>query len=157
MSSKVEKESTNGWKSYAICFGITSFFVFLFLWGRGIFSLDSALDKVRIASDACFIVGVMTFGIGGLIFVAESGVFDGIVYAVKQFVWLFRIQGIGKKHESYYEYKLRLSEKPRVPIMFMIVIGLFWILMAGLFVVWFNKIEAKPMEYLFNNLIDYII
>lgn len=157
MSSIEAKEPSRGWLKYAICLGITSFVVLLFLWGRDFFTSVNPLDKARIASDACFLVGVFTFGVGGLIFVSSNGVFDGLVYSLKQLVWLFRIQGIGKKHESFYEYKQRLSEKPKSPCFFLIVIGLFWILVAGLLVYVFYRIEAKPVNHLavemFKNII----
>ncbi len=157
MSSTVVNEPKRGWLKYVICFGITSIVVFLFMWGRDFFTSVSPLDKVRIASDACFLVGVFTFGVGSLIFVSANGVFDGLVYSLKQFVWLFRVQGIGKKHESFYEYKQRLSEKPKVPVFFMIVIGLFWILAAGVLVYVFYRMEAKPSSYLFNIIVQSII
>ena len=147
MSFATELKERPWWFKYVICMAITGLLVLLYLLVMQFFQIKIPLQKVRIFSDACFIVGVMTLSVGCLCFVSANGVFDGLFYALKQFFWMVRVWDLGKKHESFYEYKKRLSEKPTVPYLFLVLIGIFWILLAGLFVYFFFKIESSGIPH----------
>lgn len=143
MRRRTEEAPVKPWLKYAIGFGITSVLVLLYLWGMGMFKATTDLEKIRIFSDGCFTIGIMTACMGGLMFVSSQGTFDGLMYSMKQFIWLFRIQGFSKKHESFHEYKKRLSEKPKAPFFFLVVIGLFWIAVAAIFVLLFMRMDVS--------------
>lgn len=97
------------------------------------------LSRIRILADALFSAGVLVAGVGGLIFVSQEGVFDGLVYSMKQFWWIFQVRNRGEKHESYHEYKERLGAKPKSRFGHLLIAGLILLLLGGLCVLWFEK------------------
>ena len=143
------------WIKYAIAFGAGLVAVLLLMWMRGFWAeeavdyttqhahLITRLDKIRIVSDAFFIVGALMASFGALLFVSSHGAFDGIVYAVKSLTWFFRFRDDTlrkKKYQSFYEYKEEKAAKPRAPFLFLVIVGAAFLLIAVAFTAVFFKI-----------------
>ena len=142
------------WVRYVIALGAGLLAVILFLRLRGFWE-DQFYDfttlmylpvtpreKVRIASDAFFIVGAMMASWGAIFFVSSKGAFDGIAYSIKSLTWFFRFREdtLGKgKRQSYYEYKESKAAKPKLPFFHLVTVGLFFVLIAGILTLKFLK------------------
>lgn len=101
------------------------------------------LTRVRILADAFFAAGVLVFGIGGIIFVAQEGALDGLVYGVRQLGALFQLgRKWGVKHESYHEFKERMAARPKNKFGYLMIIGAAILLIALYFVLKFEKMTA---------------
>lgn len=90
----------------------------------------------RYLCDGCFVVGLMTTGIGLLTWVSTTGFFDmmgyGVQYGVRAFVGLF---GGNRKPngKSFYEYKLEKDEKRGKPQLALMLTGVLFILLSMMF------------------------
>lgn len=140
------------WVKYAIALGSGIIAVLLLMWMRGFWAEEAMdyttqyahaitrLDKIRIVSDAFFIVGALMASFGAIFFVSSKGAFDGLAYSIKSLTWFFRIRDDTlrkKKHQSYYEYKEEKAAKPRAPFLFLVIVGLFFVLISGILVIKF--------------------
>ncbi|MBO4235472.1 MAG: DUF3899 domain-containing protein [Firmicutes bacterium] len=140
------------WVKYvvALAFGLAA--VALILWARGFWEPEAMdlttqtshattnLDRVRILSDAFFIVGTLMAAFGAMLFVSSHGAFDGLIYSIKSLTWFFRFREdtLKKgKRQSYYEYKEEKAARPRSPFLFLVIVGLFFVLIAGILVIKF--------------------
>ena len=105
----------------AVGFGIAAYL----LWQNDIFAQTETAKIFHILCDAFFVPGVLQVCIGLLIFSTNEGTFDGMTYAVKSFVNMFRKQSL-KKYDSYYDYKA--SRKSRdAEFGYLIICGMFFI------------------------------
>lgn len=107
--------------------------VALILWAKDIFRQTAAATVFHILSDAFFVVGVVIFGAGGLIFSSNEGTFDMLVYGVKSFLDMFRKHSV-KKYDTFYDYRESRADK-KVPFGFLLICGLFFLAIA--FVMYF--------------------
>ncbi|MBQ1368461.1 MAG: DUF3899 domain-containing protein [Firmicutes bacterium] len=99
--------------------------------------------RLRIMADAFFAAGVLVFGFGGIIFVAQEGAFDGVAYSVRQLGALFQLgRQWGSKHESYREYKERVAKRPKNKFAHLMIIGALLLIIAFIFVQLFNRTAA---------------
>lgn len=112
-------------KKYLITFAAGFAGVLYILWMKDFFNQTEMATIFHILCDAFFVVGVVITGIGLLIFTTNEGVFDGMVFAVKSFVNMFRRQAV-KKYESYYDYRAARADK-KVTFGFMLICGVFFI------------------------------
>ncbi len=138
-SEVIEKQenakSSRPWVKYLVTAGIGAFAIFLVLLSRGIFSAElTEADRIKHLSDSFFLVGLLIACFGGLLFVSGEGAFDGLGFAFRSLSWLFTFK---KKHESYAEYKERKHGGKRKSFLFLIVVGLFYVAIGGIFNVMF--------------------
>ena len=83
-------------------------------------------EYIFIASDACFVSGVIVGGVGVLVLVSGEGTFDLLVYG---FGIILKAFSKSKNHESFIDYKQRKeAERGNVKVWFIAVVG-------GIFVV----------------------
>lgn len=100
------------------------------MWGRGLFEGGHTMQQIMvILSDSFFVPGTILLGVGLLMWVAGEGMFDMLGFGVKL------IFDVAFKHEweSFYDYKLRKAEKPRLKVGFMTLVGLGYLLVGVLF------------------------
>ena len=108
---------------YIITLAIGFVFVLAIILGRDIFSLTDRVTILHILTDAFTAVGVVMTGVGLLIFCSNEGVFDGLTYAVKSFVNLFRKNA--KHYNSLYDYR-ESKGREKLSFGFMVLCGLFF-------------------------------
>ena len=143
---------SKAWIKYVVALVIGLIAIGLIIWARGFWDEEiidyttqgyhkvMPIDKVRIVSDAFFIVGAFMASFGAILFVSSKGAFDGIMYSIKSLTWFFRFrEDVLKKgkRQSYYEFKKAQAAKPRSPFLYLIVVGLFFVLISGAFVIKF--------------------
>ncbi len=130
-----EEKAGRPWLKYIIAFAAVSVVSVLLMWYYGLFSGERhpTATVLRILADSFFISGALTLCIGALVFVSRHGAFDALVYSVKYVFTLHYNHKQGIKNETFYEYKQRKSEGTKTPCLFLILIGLLFVLVAGLF------------------------
>ena len=97
------------------------------------------IARIRMLADAFFASGVLVFGIGGLVFASQEGVFDGLNYSIRQLWWFFQVRNRGDKHETFRDFKKRLSEKPKARFGHLMIAGLVMLLIAVVLIIRFMK------------------
>lgn len=125
------------WIKWLVSFGIGLAITIAFMAAQGVFSGELLkIDVVKYVSDGCFISGVLLAGAGILVFCSRNGTFDMLTYGVKVAVRTIFKTG---ENESFYDYKQRLGEKV-TPCAFLIVPGLLFLIISGIFVGAFYQI-----------------
>ena len=90
-----------------------------------------------ILSDSFFVPGVLIFGVGGMIFVSNEGMFDGISYGLVSFFDIFRKEK-QNKYRTFYDYKQSKGER-NTSFGFMMICGLGFIAASGIMYLLFNN------------------
>ena len=122
------------WKRYLITLLIGAVVSVLILLLRGSFAQTESPELYKDLSDAFFVSGVLLAGIGGLVFVAENGVFDMIRFGVIKVISLIR----SEKHRAesprtYYDYKEEKSGKPSAKYGFLLITGAVFVTLSVFF------------------------
>lgn len=132
LPSENSEEKNQPWLKYLIALAIGGVMVFLILLSRGLFGSEplSYMDRLKAWSDAFFIPGALLTAFGCLLFASGQGAFDGVVYAVKSLTWFFSVKSVGKKRESYADFRERRHGKKK-SFGYLIVIGICFIAVAG--------------------------
>lgn len=107
----------------AISVGVGIFF--LVTATRGMFSLTDKKEIFRYLADGFTIPAALFLGAGLLVFLANEGALDGLVYVVKHAV-LMLIPLVKNKHESYGDFKERRKALHGFSFLF-VTSGIFWI------------------------------
>ena len=90
--------------------------------------IDSELSKVLFTLiNGSFIIGVVTLAFGLLILAADGGAFEMLGYGIRRFISLFQKDVNKIKFKTFYDYHVYHSSKPKIPFLFLIVNGLFFI------------------------------
>lgn len=144
--------SEKAWIKYVVAAVVGLIATVLIVWARGFWDAEvidyttenyhavSSLDRVRILSDAFFIVGALMTSFGAILFVSSHGAFDGLFFAIKSLTWFFRFrEDTLKKGKpmSFYEYREEKAAKPKMPFLFLVIVGIAFILVAGIFTIIF--------------------
>lgn len=108
--------------------------VALILYSKDLLAQTKPVDIFHILCDAFFAVGVLITGAGLLVFSANEGTFDMLVYGVKTFVNMFR-KNSEKKYDSFYDYRESRTGS-KLPFGFILICGLFY-LAVGLLMYYF--------------------
>lgn len=95
------------------------------MWLKGGFAPTDMETLLHNLCDAFFVPGVLLVCVGLLILSSNEGTFDGLVYAVKSFMDLFR-KASEKKYDSYYDYKTQ-NAKRKAEFAFLVICGVFFI------------------------------
>ncbi len=98
------------------------------LWGKDIFSETEPQTIFHMLCDAFFAVGVVITGAGLLVFSANEGTFDALVYGVTSFLDMFRKER-RMKYDTFFDYRHRKAEK-KLSFGFIVLCGLFFLLVS---------------------------
>lgn len=115
-------------KKYLITLLIGFATVAMILWSKGVFQLTEAVAIFHTLSDAFFVVGVVIFSAGALIFSSNEGTFDMLVYGMKTFLEMFKKQSI-RKYDTFYDYRQSRVDK-KVQFGFLLICGLVFLAIA---------------------------
>ncbi len=107
---------------------------------RGIFTETEPREIMRLLSDAFFVPGVILAGVGLLVFATNGGVFDMLAYSMILFVNLFRRNVQDRKYRDFYEYREAKKDRKRKSLAFLLVVGLFYIALAALFLILYGQL-----------------
>lgn len=86
---------------------------FLLMWQRGLFEATETADRVLVISDGFTLVSFLYLGIGSLMWVSTTGVFDIFGYAFKRAAHALIPGKDPQKVGKYYEYRLVKKEKQK--------------------------------------------
>jgi len=97
-----------------------------------------------ILTNASFTVGVISAGIGLLVFAANGGAFEFIAYGFRRFFSLFQRDPTRVRFRTYADYHAYRNEQPDHPFLFLIIVGALFIGLSMIFLaVYYNNIPAK--------------
>lgn len=96
-------------KLIAILTGIL--LAFLIMCARGLFQDMQAADRILIICDGFTIVAFLYLGIGGLLWVSDTGFFDIFAYAIQKGAHALIPGRVNDRLSGYYEYKTQKQEK----------------------------------------------
>lgn len=103
---------------------------------KGAFASAMPAETFRILSDAFLIPGVVFAGFAGLSWAASKGAYDSFRYLFYNFglhtIWVSKPEKY-KHFDSLYDYKTEKNKKGRKWFPEMLSVGLFGILIAGVF------------------------
>ncbi len=123
---------------YIITILIGILFAFIMAFMKNIFQENDLKSIFHILSDCFFVPGVIISSIGGLIFVSNEGVFDGLVFAVSSFFKMFGDRKEMKK-KTYRQYKEE-REKKKTPMVYILISGLVLIGISFVMLVIYNNL-----------------
>ena len=81
-------------------------------------------------SDGFFVVGLIFAGIGLLLAISSTGIFDMLGYAFKSLIYLFTPMTIDRSQGGFYEYKMRKKEQRRAVPLYILWVGIAFIVIA---------------------------
>ncbi len=117
--------------------------------GFGAFNASSASLAFAYLCNASFIVAVLYCGIGGLSWIASTGLFDIFGYGFKSLKYLFTPLKRDEDDTGYYEYVMKKREDAKnkpVPY-FLLIIGLVVLAVSLIFLALWNYTGAVDMPY----------
>lgn len=126
-------------KKYLITAGVGFAIAFLVAYSKDVFSQTDLSTIFHILTDSFCVSAVLITGMGALIFVSNEGAFDGIAYAVRSFVDIFRKEKKNKYH-TYYDYKESKKER-NTGFAFMLITGLFFMVIMGV-MYWLYRVNS---------------
>ena len=108
---------------------------------EGLFLIDVPSEIAAILCDAFFVPGILLTMVGCLIWIATTGFFDSIGYAVKVGMHII-LPFINKgERKSYYDYKMEKDEKRGKTPIFVFIVGAFYLILSGIaLIIWMNLV-----------------
>lgn len=134
----MKKRVRTGILKYGIFGAICAAFVLLYCFSRD-FSQQSLAEKYRILCDAFTIPGLLSLGIGVLLWASNDGIFNGLSYCLNV-AWRALIPGGRAKTERYYDYVTRKGEKKLTGYGFLFVGGGVCMAVAAVFLALFYRV-----------------
>ena len=126
-------------KSYVITTLVGLTMAFLIILSKDIFSKTDPKEIYHILCDAFFVPGVCIAGFGLLVFASNEGTFDMLTFGMRKFLGLFKKDLSVYKNETFYDYKMAKDGNNR-PISFLLVVGLFLIIISCVFLILYYQI-----------------
>ena len=117
-------------KKYLITIVVGLLIVGYVAYTQGILTHEEPKMIFHTLSNSFFIPGVLIAGMGGLIFVANEGAFDGLTFAMKSFFSIFK-RDKKNRFTSYYDYKVSKGDRNR-GFGFMLITGLVFLAISGI-------------------------
>ena len=122
---------------YIIVIGIGLIIAFLIALSKDVFNITDKKTLYHVLSDSFLVPGVVTTGMGLLIYVSDEGVFDGITYGILAFINMFSPRN-ERKYNSLYEYKQK-KHATRTKIGFILISGLVLIILSVIMLMLYKK------------------
>lgn len=122
---------------YIIVIGIGLLIAFLIAISKDVFSVTDKKTLYHILSDSFMVPGVITTGMGLLIYVSDEGVFDGLIYGVMAFINMFSPRN-ERKYNSLYEYKQK-KHATRTKVGFILISGLIIVSLAVIMLILYEN------------------
>ena len=98
---------------------------------------DEYSKNLFVIINATFVVGILTACFGGLVAMANGGAFEMLVYGVRRFISLFQKDPNKIRFKTFYDYHVYHSEKPKPEFLFLILVGLFYVGVSLILVVFY--------------------
>lgn len=125
---------------YGITIGATGLFSLVFMWLRGLWTVQTPVERYKILADAFSVPGMLLVLFGALLWVSSEGVFDGLGYAMNRFGSLFiPMHKKSAQHLTYYDYVMGKRGKRVHGYSFLFFVGLAFIAVSIVFIVLFNS------------------
>ena len=107
------------------------------MYSKDIFNQTELSEILHILTDSFSIPAVLITGFGGLIFVSNEGVFDGLAYGVTSFIDMFRKE---KKNQfrTFYDYKESKSERD-MSFGYLLICGVLFIVIDAVMLMLYNQ------------------
>lgn len=86
--------------------------------------------NARHCSDGCFVAAALIGGVGALVWVSTTGFFDILSYGARNMQILLTSLWRHKEHQNFLDYKTMRAEKRGKPLYFLLVVGLFYLLIS---------------------------
>ncbi|MBQ8622864.1 MAG: DUF3899 domain-containing protein [Oscillospiraceae bacterium] len=104
---------------------------------RGLLEASDISHVFMILSDSCFVCSVLYIGLGALVWISLSGIFDILGFGIKSLKYLFTPIKKDPAEGGYYEYVLEKREKRKgkTPPYLVLIIGLIILVLAVIFLV----------------------
>lgn len=84
--------------------------------------------------DAFFVPGVITAGLGALVFATNGGAFDMLAFGVKKLFDLFKRDMTKVKYRTFYDYRQAQKEKKR-SFASLLIVGSAFVVIATVFLI----------------------
>lgn len=108
---------------------------------EGLFLVDVPSEIAAILCDAFFVPGILLTMVGCLIWIATTGFFDSIGYAVKVGMHILLPFFNKGERKSYYDYKMEKDEKRGKTPIFVFIVGAFYLILSGIaLIIWMNLV-----------------
>ena len=136
------KTPAKAWVKYAITAGCCLLVAAVYFFAKipmSSLAEASAMEVSRVLCDAFFLPGVLTLMSGLLMWVASEGALDGIGY-LGSFLVKTLIPGKRTETERYGDYVQRKRENRKKGYGFLCVVGLAYVVLAALVLVWFYSV-----------------
>ena len=124
-------------KKYLITLAVGFLMAGLVMYSKDIFNQTELSEILHILTDSFSIPAVLITGFGGLIFVSNEGVFDGLAYGVTSFIDMFRKE---KKNQfrTFYDYKESKSERD-MSFGYLLICGVLFIVIDAVMLMLYNQ------------------
>lgn len=124
-------------KKYLITLAVGFLMAGLVMYSKDIFNQTELSEILHILTDSFSIPAVLITGFGGLIFVSNEGVFDGLAYGLTSFIDMFRKD---KKNQfrTFYDYKESKSERD-MSFGYLLICGVLFIVIDAVMLILYNQ------------------
>lgn len=121
---------------YGITTGVAGLFSLGFMWARGLWTVQTPVERYKILADAFSVPGMLLVLFGALLWVSSEGIFDGIGYALNRVGSMFiPMHKKSAQHLTYYDYVMGKRGKRVHGFSFMFFVGLVFIAVSIVFIV----------------------
>lgn len=125
--------------SYVITAVFCAVIVLALLWARDTFSQTSIITIYKDLCDAFFVPGVVSLGLGLLVFASNGGAFTMLKFGMIKLADLFRRDLTKVKYRTFYDYKEATKDNIN-DFWFLIIVGAAYILVAVVFLILYNTV-----------------
>ena len=125
------------WLQYVIISSISLLIALCVLFVQNSFEHSGTLLLSEL-SNAFFVPGVLTLGVGVLIWCSNEGALDMLSYGIKKLFDLFKRDLTKVKYRTFYEYKNAQKEK-RYSFSAYIIVGAVMIVISAIFLIIYHN------------------
>ena len=137
---------------YSITIGICLVLTFVIACISGLFSswedvkantnwnvYDEFTKNMFLLTNASFTIGVICAGVGLLVFAANAGAFEFIVYGIRRFFSIFQRDPSKVRFKTYADYHAYKSGAPNHPFLYLVIVGVLFIGFSFLFLTFYQN------------------
>ena len=141
------KDTNPRGKRLLLC-GCTAAAGALIAWGaaaaRGLKPGIGTAMTLRFWSDGCFVSAVLIGGLGALIWISTTGIFDIFKYGFSSLLVLFTPFRKPKDQMSFYDYKTYQAEKRKPARPELLAVGAFFLILSVLLLAAYSSAGGGP-------------